>query len=484
MEDREIYCIFQNKKKLLTLIKDYNAFIGNFIKEFNLEERIDDLDFFIFKNNKKRKFDKKIFKNFLQDNINEVYCEYINKFDESTPIDSNQLLLKQIANLEKLVDSLCQQNKMLKEKCEESEQKLTHLETEFESYKKETQNDISKLQYKILNIDDINITDSIRNNFLNSNISKYEDIEDTPKLIKRGKITPKNNDDDILENEKPINRNRTPMDNNENNMNYEYNEKRNSFQKSNIKNYETEYSDSYNKEYENKNNFITNNSNMNNNYLNNNKSINNSNDNYYNTKINNNSKNNFKNNNLEIKKKSKIETPNDEKSIKKNKNQYLSCEFIINSRIPSKLKSSIKKTLSVTLSFELKNNGQNSIPEQAIIQYDKEDSDLIISDYYINNGKELKPNQKIPIKIQAYFKDQNNIKSKIYKLKFYLFHKKYGKIGNDGLFQIQILDESDNIIENSKNIYKNYNENNEFEKNEQESYLYRDSNNYYQNQYE
>ena len=482
MGDKEIYCFFQGEKKILPLINDYNAFIAKFIKEFNLEERGDYLEFYIYSNNIKKKIlnNKYFYKYFFQENINEVYCEDNNIIDESTPNDSNLLLLKKISELEKFVGSLSQKNNNLKEKCEESEQKLKDLENKFESYKKKMQNDISDLQSQILNIDDINITDSSRNSFLNSKVSKHEDIEDTPKPIKRGKKTPKGNDDFNYENEKPINRNRTPMDNNDNNMNYEYNKKQNSFQKSNIKNSGTEYSDTYNKEYENNDNFITSDSGINSKYLNNNKSINNSNDNY-NTKINNNSKNNFKNNTFESKKKSKIETPNE--SIKINKN-HLSCEFIISPRIPSKLKSSVKKTLSVPLSFELKNNGQVSIPEQAKIQYDNEGSDLMISDIYINNGKELKPNQKIPIKLQAYFKDQNNIKTKIYKIKLYLYHKQYGKIGNDGLIQIQILDESVNIIENSKNRYKNKNENDEFEKNEQESYRYRDSNNYYQNQYE
>ena len=486
MEDR-VNCFFQGKKKVLPLIYDYNGFIANFLKEFNLEKNSNNLDFFILNNQERINFDKKLFnKYFLNNKIFNVYCEYKKMNNELRLREENQVLKNQLEDINKIVQEIKEQNLILKAKYESTEERLIVLKGIFEEYKKETQNIISNLESKIINYD-VNSN----NLLLKSNISKYENTEDHPKPVKRKARTPIDNDDDTFEKEKPINREKTPIDNSnyfknkntyyQSNMGDGDNGKQNTMKISNnVQNSGSEYT-TYNQDNEDNDTILGNNSNINNNQKNKNKSINSSNNNYSNNKNIHNSNNNFNKNNFESKKgRSKIETPNDRNIVKKS----LSCEFIIDSRIPSKLKSSVKKSYSMSFNFKLKNNGKYPIPKNTIIKSVREDSDLIIEDKYINKGEELKPNNIIEITISANFKDKNNIKAKIYQLRFFLYNKDYGKIGKDGLIQVEILDESQNIIDISKNFNKNNNENYYLEKNEPKSYYDRGNSNSNEIEYE
>ena len=465
MEGR-VNCYFQGKKKVLPLINDYAGFIARIVKEFNLEKISNDLDFFILNNQEKINFDKKFFKKyFLNNNIFSVYCEYNPKNNELSLREENQDLKQKLEDINKILQDIKQQNLILKEKYQTTEDRLILLKVKFEEYKNETQNIISNLESKILNFE------ANSNNLFLKSSSKYEDTEDIPKPVKRKARTPIDNDDEIFEKEKPINRGKTPNDNSNyfNNKNTYYqsnigngdNGKQNLMKISKSQNSGSDNTPN-NQEYEDTE--TDNNSNINTNKFNKNKSINNSNNNFNTSKSIHNSNNNFNKNNLESKKaRTRIETPNERNILRKS----LSCEFIIDSRIPSKLKSSVKKSYSINFFFKLKNNGKYPIPKNTKIK-SNENSDLIIYENFINKGEEIKPNHIIEISISAHFKDKNNITAKIYQVRFYLFHDSYGKIGNDGLIQVEILDESQNIIDISKKYNKN--ENYYLDKNEQISY--------------
>ena len=65
-------------------------------------------------------------------------------------------------------------------------------------------------------------------------------------------------------------------------------------------------------------------------------------------------------------------------------------------------------------------------------------------------------------------------------MKFFLFNKAYGKIGNYGLIQVQVLDENQNIINiYQNNMYNNKNELNLYEQKNQKIYSF--ENNYSNN---
>ena len=453
MKDNKIKCIFRDKIKEIDFINDYNGFTMEIAKEFNLEKKMKDLNFFVKEKNEKIIVDKKYFKkNFVNNKINVVYCEYNPKINEITPNEENQLLNQKLSNLEEKMKELENISIIIKKKCQKAENDIILFEEQFDNYKKETQNIISELRDKILTLDGNNIKYHDSNIISDSKILKYSN--EFPKPIKRGIRTPIDNDDEIFDNEKPINRKKTPMNENDFNQN---NSIKNSLQNSNIQiskmknsnmnNEDNDYNDTSSITYINSNNNYLQNKNM-------------SNDNY-------------SNNNLELNKKSKIITPNEIKQ--------LSCEFIIDSRIPSKLKSSIIKNQKIKVSFQLKNNGKFPIPKDSILKYDKNDSDLKILDTYINDRKELRPNEIIQIQIEAYFQNNiNDLISKIYKLKFFLFNKAYGKIGNYGLIQVQVLDENQNIINiYQNNMYNNKNELNLYEQKNQEIYSF--ENNYSNN---
>ena len=453
MKDNKIKCIFRDKIKEIDFINDYNGFTMQIAKEFNLEKKMKDLYIFVKEKNEKIIVDKKFFKNnFVNNKINVVYCEYNQKNDEITPNEENQLLNQKLNNLEEKMKELEKISIIIKKKCQNAENNIIFFEEQFDNYKKETQNIISDLRDKILTLDGNNIKYHDSNIISDSKILKYSN--EFPKPIKRGLRTPIDNDDEIFDNEKPINRKKTPMDKNDFNQN---NSIKNSLQNpniqiskmknSNMNNEDNDYNDTSSITYINSNNNYLQNKNM-------------SNDNY-------------SNNNSELNKKSRIITPNEIKQ--------LSCEFIIDSRIPSKLKSSIIKNQKIKVSFQLKNNGKFPIPKGSILKYDKNDSDLKILDTYINDRKELRPNEIIQIQIEAYFQNNiNDLISKIYKLKFFLFNKAYGKIGNYGLIQVQVLDENQNIINiYQNNMYNNKNELNLYEQKNQEIYSF--ENNYSNN---
>ena len=104
--------------------------------------------------------------------------------------------------------------------------------------------------------------------------------------------------------------------------------------------------------------------------------------------------------------------------------------------------------------IKIKNNGINNIPKLSKLIAKKDDSDLDMKDVLVNNGDEIKPNEIINVSIFAFLKDPNNIKTQENYLKFYLFNEDYGQIGNEGIIKICVLDESNNIIDDSKNIKK------------------------------
>ena len=453
MKDNKIKCIFRDKIKEIDFINDYNGFTMEIAKEFNLEKKMKDLYIFVKEKNEKIIVDKKYFKkNFVNNKINVVYCEYNPKINEITPNEENQLLNQKLSNLEEKMKELENISIIIKKKCQKAENDIILFEEQFDNYKKETQNIISELRDKILTLDGNNIKYHDSNIISDSKILKYSN--EFPKPIKRGIRTPIDNDDEIFDNEKPINRKKTPMNENDFNQN---NSIKNSLQNpniqiskmknSNMNNEDNDYNDTSSITYINSNNNYLQNKNM-------------SNDNY-------------SNNNSELNKKSRIITPNEIKQ--------LSCEFIIDSRIPSKLKSSIIKNQKIKVSFQLKNNGKFPIPKGSILKYDKNDSDLKILDTYINDRKELRPNEIIQIQIEAYFQNNiNDLISKIYKLKFFLFNKAYGKIGNYGLIQVQVLDENQNIINiYQNNMYNNKNELNLYEQKNQKIYSF--ENNYSNN---
>jgi len=121
----------------------------------------------------------------------------------------------------------------------------------------------------------------------------------------------------------------------------------------------------------------------------------------------------------------------------------LSCEFIIDKKIPIKLKSNYQgKKSPIKVNIKIKNNGIIPLPNGCILKNKSKDdeSDFIIMDTLFN-GEEIKPNQIFYATIFLFFKNNNDIKEGINILKFILYHEKFGQIGDEGLIQIEVVDE-------------------------------------------
>ena len=121
----------------------------------------------------------------------------------------------------------------------------------------------------------------------------------------------------------------------------------------------------------------------------------------------------------------------------------LSCEFIIDKKIPIKLKSNYQgKKSPIKVNIKIKNNGIIPLPNGCVLKNKSKDdeSDFIIMDTLFN-GEEIKPNQIFYATIFLFFKNNNDIKEGINILKFILYHEKFGQIGDEGLIQIEVVDE-------------------------------------------
>ena len=125
----------------------------------------------------------------------------------------------------------------------------------------------------------------------------------------------------------------------------------------------------------------------------------------------------------------------------------LSCEIIIDKKIPVKLKSNYQgKKIPVKVNIKVKNNGIIPIPNGCILKCSKDnESDFIIMDTLFN-GEQILPNQLFYATIFLFFKNINDIKEGINVFKFFLYHEKYGQIGNEGLIQIEVIDDTKNKV--------------------------------------
>ena len=125
----------------------------------------------------------------------------------------------------------------------------------------------------------------------------------------------------------------------------------------------------------------------------------------------------------------------------------LTCEIIIDKKIPVKLKSNYQgKKIPVKVNIKVKNNGIIPIPNGCILKCSKDnESDFIIMDTLFN-GEQILPNQLFYATIFLFFKNINDIKEGINVFKFFLYHEKYGQIGNEGLIQIEVIDDTKNKV--------------------------------------
>ena len=121
----------------------------------------------------------------------------------------------------------------------------------------------------------------------------------------------------------------------------------------------------------------------------------------------------------------------------------LSCEFIIDKKTPINIKSNYQgKKSPIKVNIKIKNNGIIPLPNGCILKNKSKDdeSDFMIMDTLFN-GEEIKPNQIFYATIFLFFKNNNDIKEGINILKFILYHEKFGQIGDEGLIQIEVVDE-------------------------------------------
>lgn len=421
MEDEKITCFFNEQSKQVNLQNNFKIFTTNCAKSFGIEKDLNDLEFYIQNSNDRIKIsDQKSYnENVIHNNEDIIFIEYKkvrNKRNTSTPSpnDNYQLLEKKI---EKLENDLS----INKKKLEDYQDKCYDLEILFEKYQKEQEEKFNNFKEEILNM----------------LAKKNDNSSDEEKPIKRKK----NETTPTGDNERVIRNNKTPTsDEDDKRINRRSNKKTpkdEDEKKSDLENYnDKEFFNKYKK-------------NSKQNYYNNNPNIFFNENNYQdkpNQIINNESNISELQNNIIKKKSSKIET------LKGSKNKDLSCKIITNSRTPAKLKSQIIQKKPIKFSIDILNNGTIPIPGKTYIKPIQNDteSDLIIEETIINNGKEVGINERIQVSLFVNLKNYKNIKNGINIGKFILWNEKYSQIGNEGIVKIEIIDENKNIIENNE----------------------------------
>ena len=436
-----IHCLFRDCLRSVKLYSDFEKFCFFCAKQYQKENDIKDLEFYIF--NKDEKIiikNKDDYNNFIINNDDDVVINFdYKKIKRKNKFMNNETeeLNNRLNELYKKMNEQKEDLENLKKKNLEFEKKNMKLEKEFNEFQNQNNLVLSNIKKEILNFQNLFDSKLNQNEY---NINKTQDFENE-KPITRKTITDDGNNYKMR---------KIPLKDNEILKRKNIEDKENEIKRN-------EKSES-NEDYINEDDYITSKE------IRKNNSIKNSHEDFVNY---NNSKNNnlvlnknFENNeNEEYKNDFNIKSDyNDYESNFNKSNNYLSCEFIIDEKILIKLRSQCQgKKDTIKYDIKLKNNGNIPIPKNSKIKSNikKVEADLLIKDTIVNNGEEIEPNKIINVCLYIFFKDPNNIKEGLNYLYFILYNDNYGKIGKEEVIKIQIKDETKNLEED----YDTYNNN-------------------------